>query len=86
MVTDYDCWHDGHDDVTVDQVIQTLLGNADKARALIKQVVPKLSGRSEICEMGCHRALDAAVITQEAARDPEVMARLDAIAGRVLRD
>ncbi|WP_422365191.1 S-methyl-5'-thioadenosine phosphorylase [Pelagibius sp.] len=84
MVTDYDCWHDSHDDVTVDQVIQTLLGNADKARALIKQVAPKLSGRREICERGCHRALDAAVITQQQARDPAAMARLDAVAGRVL--
>ena len=84
MVTDYDCWHDGHDDVSVDQVIQTLLGNADKARALIKQVVPKLSGRSGPCERGCHRALDAAVITQAEARDPGAMARLDAVAGRVL--
>ncbi len=86
MVTDYDCWHDGHEDVTVEQVVQTLMDNADKARGLIKQVVPKLSGRGAICEKGCHRALDAAVITQAGARDPAVMARLDAIAGRVLRD
>ena len=85
MVTDYDCWHDSHDAVTVDQVVQTLRGNADKARALIKQVVPKLSGRSDLCDRGCHRALDAAVITQESARDPAVMASLDAVAGRVLR-
>jgi len=85
MVTDYDCWHDAHDHVTVDQVIKTLLENADKARALVKQVVPKLSGRRQSCAKGCHHALDAAVITQEAARDPETMARLDAIAGRVFR-
>jgi len=84
MVTDYDCWHDAHDHVTVDQVIKTLLDNADKARALVKQVVPKLSGRQGSCAKGCHHALDAALITQEAARDPEVMARLDAVAGRVL--
>jgi len=84
MVTDYDCWHDGHDDVTVDQVVQTLLANADKARALIKQVVPKLAARDTLCDRGCHRALDAAVITRAEARDPEVMARLDAVAGRVL--
>jgi 5'-methylthioadenosine phosphorylase len=86
MVTDYDCWHDAHDHVTVDQVIKTLLDNADKARALVKQVVPKLSGRREGCAKGCHQALDAALITQAGARDPEVLARLDAVAGRVLGD
>ncbi|MEQ8355127.1 MAG: S-methyl-5'-thioadenosine phosphorylase [Kiloniellaceae bacterium] len=86
MVTDYDCWHDEHDHVTVDQVIKTLLDNADKARALVKRVVPKLSGRTVTCEKGCHLALDAALITHGDARDPEAMARLDAIAGRVLAD
>ena len=86
MVTDYDCWHDEHDHVTVDQVVKTLLDNADKARALIKQVVPKLSERTEACEKGCHHALDAALITHGDARDPEVLARLDAVAGRVLGD
>jgi len=84
MVTDYDCWHDTHEHVTVDQVVKTLLDNADKARSLIKQVVPKLSGRSASCEKGCHHALDAALITHPEARDPEVVARLDAVAGRVL--
>ena len=86
MVTDYDCWHDEHDHVTVDQVVKTLLDNADKARALIKQVVPKLSERMEACEKGCHHALDAALITHGDARDPEVLGRLDAVAGRVLGD
>jgi 5'-methylthioadenosine phosphorylase len=86
MVTDYDCWHLEHDHVTVDQVVKTLLDNADKARALIKQVVPKLSGRAAPCEKGCHHALDAALITHGDARDTEVMARLDAVAGRVLGD
>ncbi len=84
MVTDYDCWHDEHDHVTVDQVVKTLLDNADKARALIKQVVPKLAGRSASCPQGCHHALDAALITHGEARDPEALARLDAVAGRVI--
>ena len=86
MVTDYDCWHDEHDHVTVDQVVKTLLDNADKARALIKQVVPKLAGRSASCPQGCHHALDAALITHGDARDPEALARLDAVAGRVIGD
>jgi 5'-methylthioadenosine phosphorylase len=84
MVTDYDCWHEEHDHVTVDQVVTTLLGNADKARAVIKQVAPMLSGRTAACGKGCHHALDAALITHGEARDPAQLARLDAVAGRVL--
>jgi 5'-methylthioadenosine phosphorylase len=84
MVTDYDCWHDEHAHVTVDQVVKTLLDNADKARALVKQVVPKLSGRQVSCDKGCHLALDAALITHPEARDPAQLERLDAIAGRLI--
>jgi 5'-methylthioadenosine phosphorylase len=84
MVTDYDCWHDGHDDVTVNDILRVLHDNADKARALVRQVVPALSGRHNACEAGCHHALDGALITQPEARDPDLMARLDAVAGRVL--
>jgi 5'-methylthioadenosine phosphorylase len=86
MVTDYDCWHDDHDHVTVEGLIKVLLENADKARALVKQVVPRLAGRVAACERGCHHALDNAVITAPEARDPAVAARLDAVAGRVLGD
>jgi 5'-methylthioadenosine phosphorylase len=68
----------------VDQVVKILLDNADKARALIKQVVPRLSGRHSPCTMGCHHALDAALITHPEARDPALLARLDAVAGRLL--
>ena len=85
MVTDYDCWHDDHDAVTVEQVIKVLLGNADNARALVKSVVPLLSGRTQDCDKGCHHALNHALITAPAARDPAMVAKLDAIAGRVLR-
>ncbi len=84
MVTDYDCWHDDHDHVTVEQVVRVLGENADQARALVKRVAPKLAGRTASCEAGCHRALDSALITQADARDPEMAARLDAVAGRVL--
>ena len=85
MVTDYDCWHTGHDDVTVDQVVKVLSENADKARALIKAVAPRLGERTVTCGRGCHTALDGALITAAEARDPGVAARLDAVAGRVLR-
>ena len=84
MVTDYDCWHEDHDDVTVEAVIKTLHGNADKARVMIKSVVPRLSGRIDTCEAGCHTALDFAIITPPDARDPDAVAKLDAVAHRVL--
>ncbi|MEJ2026563.1 MAG: S-methyl-5'-thioadenosine phosphorylase [Limibacillus sp.] len=84
MVTDYDCWHPDHGDVTVDEVIRTLLANADKARALVRGVTPRLTARKGPCPSGCHHALDNALITHPDARDPALAAKLDAVAGRVL--
>jgi 5'-methylthioadenosine phosphorylase len=84
MITDYDCWHPDHDHVTVDAIIKVLLSNADKGRALVKQVAPKLQGRTEICPAGCHRALESAIITAPDVRDPEMVRKLEAVAGRVL--
>ena len=85
MVTDYDCWHPGHDAVTVDMIVKVLRANAEKAKALIKRVVPLLSEHTEPCRHGCQRALDGALITAPESRDPAMVARLDAVAGRVLR-
>lgn len=84
MVTDYDCWHPHHDDVTVDAVIKVLLENAEKGRALVRHAAPLLAGRTHSCDAGCQRALDSALITAPDARDPAVLAKLDAVAGRVL--
>ena len=84
MVTDYDCWHPHEADVTVDAVIAILNQNAAKARALVRAVAPHLRGRNQPCGAGCHTALDYAVITPREARDPKVVERLRAIAGRVL--
>lgn len=85
MVTDFDCWHPDHDDVTVDAIVKVLLDNADKGRALVKQVTPVLSGRELSCTDSCHTALDFAIITSPDAREPEMVKKLDAVAGRVLR-
>jgi 5'-methylthioadenosine phosphorylase len=85
MVTDYDCWHPDHDHVTVEAVVKVLFGNAEKARALVKTVAPKLRDRTHVCDAGCHRALDHAIITAPAARDPGLIKKLDAVAGRVLK-
>ncbi len=84
MVTDYDCWHEDHDAVTVDQVIKVLLGNADKARSVVKEVLPRLSAPRGACPHGCDTALQYALITAPEARDPAVLEKLKAVAGRVL--
>ena len=85
MVTDYDCWHPDHDHVTVESIIAVLFDNADKGRALVKQIAPKLAERGKSCGAGCQTALDNAIITAPDARDTKMAAKLDAIAGRVLR-
>ena len=84
MVTDYDCWHPHHEDVTVESIITVLLANADNARALIRNTAPRLLDRTAPCDAGCHMALDNAIITALDARDPKIAAKLDAVAGRVL--
>jgi 5'-methylthioadenosine phosphorylase len=84
MVTDFDCWHDGHDAVTVDAVIQVMQANADAARKLVRAVVPKLGMLRGPCPAGCDRALQYAIVTAPEQRDPALMGRLDAIAARVL--
>jgi 5'-methylthioadenosine phosphorylase len=84
MVTDYDCWHPGHDHVTVDQVIKVLVGNAENARKLVMAVAPKL-GPERKPSPGIDTVLDTALITAPEKRDPALAAKLDAVAGRVLR-
>ncbi len=85
MVTDYDCWHPDHDAVTVEAVVRVLLDNAEKARSLVRAVVPEIGAPRGLCPCGCDRALDNAVITAQHMRDPALAAKLDAVAGRVLR-
>ncbi len=85
MVTDFDCWHPDHDHVTVEMIVGVLLANADRARALVKAVVPILGEHGGPCSQGCQHALDNALITATEARDPAMIAKLDAIAGRVLK-
>jgi 5'-methylthioadenosine phosphorylase len=84
MVTDYDCWHPDHDNVTVDMILAVLDANAARARALVRQVVPLLGAHSGACRQGCGHALDNALITTPGLRDPALLTRLGAVAGRVL--
>jgi 5'-methylthioadenosine phosphorylase len=85
MVTDYDCWHPDHDHVTVDQVIKVLGDNADKARRLVMAVAPKLGPERKPSPLGIEHVLDTAFITAPEKRDPALFAKLDAVAGRVLK-
>jgi 5'-methylthioadenosine phosphorylase len=85
MVTDFDCWHPGHDAVTVDQVISVLMANAGRARELVRRVVPLLAGHAGPCRHGCQTCLDTALITAPEARDPAVLQRLEAIVKRVMQ-
>jgi 5'-methylthioadenosine phosphorylase len=85
MVTDYDCWHPSHDHVTVEQVIRLLFGNADRARALLQRVVPKLGPNRTPSPLGIEHVLDTALITAPEKRDPDLFKKLDAVAGRVLK-
>ena len=84
MVTDFDCWHEDHGAVDVAQVIQTLTANSSSAKSLITQLPGLLDHTRSPCPHGCDRALDHAIMTAPEKRDPALVARLDAIAGRVL--
>lgn len=84
MVTDYDCWHPDHDEVDVAQVIATLTGNGDKAKRMVAGLPTLLGADRAPCPHGCDRALDMAIMTAPEKRDPALLAKLDAIAGRVL--
>jgi 5'-methylthioadenosine phosphorylase len=83
MVTDYDCWHPEHDDVDVASVIDVVRKNAADAARLIARVLTDFPKEHEPCPIGSDRALDNAIMTAPEARDPAVLARLDAILARL---
>ena len=84
MVTDYDSWHPDHGEVDVTQIIATLLANADKGREMVARLPQLLGADRAPCGHGCDRALEHAILTAPEARDPALLAKLDAVAGRVL--
>jgi len=85
MVTDYDCWHEEHGSVDVASVIKVVHDNAVHANALIKRLLGDFPAEHEFCRAGADRALDGAIMTAPAHRDPSLVAKLDAVAGRVLK-
>ena len=85
MVTDFDCWHPEHDAVTVQDIIQVLTDNAGRAQRLVARLARDFPREHEPCPIGSDRALDTALITAPEARDPALIKKLDAVAGRVLK-
>ncbi|MGP3698712.1 S-methyl-5'-thioadenosine phosphorylase [Rhodobacter sp. NSM] len=85
MVTDYDSWHPHHGEVDITAIIATLGANADHARGLVAGLPALLGAERDACPHGCDRALEHAIMTAPARRDPELLAKLDAVAGRVLK-
>ena len=84
MVTDYDSWHPQHGAVDIADIIATLSGNAEKARSMLAQLPGLLGGTRAPCPHGCDRALDNAMLTAPDKRDPAMVEKLSAVAGRVL--
>jgi 5'-methylthioadenosine phosphorylase len=85
MVTDFDCWHPGRDAVDVASVIEVMHGNIGRARRIVVRLAVDFPAEREACPAGSHRSLDHALMTAPSARDPELLAKLEAVAGRVLR-
>ena len=84
MITDYDSWHPDHGEVDVTKIIATLMGNADKARGLVKRLPALLGADRALCPHGCDRALEYAILTAPGSRDVAMIEKLRAVAGRVL--
>jgi 5'-methylthioadenosine phosphorylase len=84
MVTDFDCWHMEHGVVDVPSVVRIMADNGAKARALVARLALDFPREREDCPNGSHHALDGALVTSQAHRDPALLKKLDAVAGRVL--
>ena len=84
MITDYDSWRPDHGAVDVSYVIKTLRGNGTKARDLVVNLARDMAQSQQICEAGCDKALTHAIMTAPDKRDPDLISKLDAVAGRVL--
>jgi 5'-methylthioadenosine phosphorylase len=84
MITDYDSWHPDHGAVDINQILATLQGNGTKARDLVSRLPALLGATRNDCPHYCDKALEYAIITAPDKRDPTLVSKLDAVAGRVL--
>ena len=83
MVTDYDSWHPDHGEVDIHSILKVLRDNSDNARRLVERIAG-IPARAPRCPIGSDRALEHAIMTAPEKRDPELLKKLDAVAGRVL--
>jgi 5'-methylthioadenosine phosphorylase len=83
MVTDFDCWHPDHENVDVQQVIKVLLGNAEKAKVMIKNLIDNFEDHIDPNDP-TNNCLDVAIITAREKRTQKTIDKLKTIAGRVL--
>jgi 5'-methylthioadenosine phosphorylase len=84
MITDYDSWHPDHGSVDISDIIATLGANSKAEKSMVVDIAARLGQTHEACPCGCDRALDFAIMTAPEARGPALLAKLDAVAGRVL--
>ena len=84
MVTDYDSWHPDHGSVDITQIIRVLHENRDRAQGLVARLARTIPREHPPCPIGSDTALEYAVMTAPEMRDPDLVAKLDAVAGRIL--
>jgi len=82
MVTDYDCWHESEESVTVDMVIANLLANVDTAKNIVRTALPKIAALARECD--CGSALAASLITSREAVPAEKVAELGLLVAKYL--
>lgn len=83
MVTDYDCWHPDHGSVDIQDIIRVLKSNSEKAQRLVARIAQRMPQEHIACPIGSDKALEFAIMTAPEKRDPELVAKLDAVAGRM---
>jgi 5'-methylthioadenosine phosphorylase len=85
MVTDYDSWHPRHGEVDIMAILKVLKGNGDNAARFVTRLARDFPAEHPVCPIGSDRALEYAIMTAPEKRDPKLLEKLDAVAGRVLR-
>ena len=84
MVTDYDCWHEEHGSVDVQEVVRVMTENRGRVQRVLLRMIREFPRDREPCPAGSDRALDHAIMTARERWEPALLAKLDAVAGRVL--
>src|SRR5437762_8700593 len=83
LVTDYDCWHETAESVSVEQILGYLKANAEMAQNILRRIVPRAAARTRDCP--CGKALQYAIITDPAQIPPEIKESLKPIIGKYIQ-